>query len=103
MKTYNKVRNVTSVAELRANLSTHLSLVKAGGEVLVTDRGTPVARLVPVEDMIARGARMQELTRAGLVREAERQLDPQFLKGPRPVDSCSRGLEMIREERAEGP
>ena len=36
------------VAELKVRLSEYLSRVKAGEEVLVTDRGKPVARLVPV-------------------------------------------------------
>jgi prevent-host-death family protein len=36
------------VAQLKARLSEYLSRVKAGEEVLVTDRGRPIARLVPV-------------------------------------------------------
>ena len=36
------------VADLKARLSEYLARVKSGEEVLVTDRGRPVARLVPV-------------------------------------------------------
>lgn len=36
-----------SVSELKANLSHYLRQVRRGGELQVTDRGTPVARLVP--------------------------------------------------------
>lgn len=36
------------IAELKARLSEYLSRVEAGEEVLVTDRGRPVAWLVPV-------------------------------------------------------
>ena len=36
-----------SVSELKANLSRYLREVRRGGEIQVTDRGTPVARLVP--------------------------------------------------------
>lgn len=36
-----------SVSELKANLSHYLRQVRRGGEIQVTDRGTPVARLVP--------------------------------------------------------
>lgn len=35
------------IRELRQNLSKYLELVKAGENLLVTDRGEPVARLVP--------------------------------------------------------
>jgi prevent-host-death family protein len=37
-----------SVAELKAHLSPYLRMVRAGQDVIVTDRGVPVARLCPV-------------------------------------------------------
>ena len=36
------------VSELKARLSSYLAEVRAGGEVLVYDRTTPIARLVPL-------------------------------------------------------
>jgi prevent-host-death family protein len=38
------------VSELKARLSAYLADVRAGGEVLVCDRATPIARLVPVDE-----------------------------------------------------
>lgn len=38
------------VSELKARLSAYLAEVRAGGEVLVCDRATPIARLIPVVD-----------------------------------------------------
>ena len=38
------------VSELKARLSAYLAEVRSGGEVLVCDRTTPIARLVPVEE-----------------------------------------------------
>jgi len=38
------------ISELKARLSAYLAEVRGGGEVLVYDRATPIARLVPVED-----------------------------------------------------
>lgn len=38
-----------AVTELRANLARWLSIARDGEEIVVTDRGTPVARLVGVE------------------------------------------------------
>ena len=50
---YNAVVNVVSkevgVRELKARLSAYLAAVREGMEVVVTDRGRPVARLVPVD------------------------------------------------------
>ena len=37
----------TSITELKNSLSAYLRNVKAGEEVLITDRGRPIARLVP--------------------------------------------------------
>lgn len=39
----------TKVADLKAHLSSYLADVRAGASVLVCDRNTPVARLVPYE------------------------------------------------------
>jgi len=39
------------VRELKAKLSEHLARVKAGATLTVTERGRPVARLVPVEEV----------------------------------------------------
>lgn len=50
-----------SVTELRANLATWLDRVQQGAEVTVTDRGAPIARLVPagtsqlIHDLAERG------------------------------------------------
>jgi prevent-host-death family protein len=37
------------VSELKARLSAYLAEVRAGEEVLVCDRSTPIARLTPVD------------------------------------------------------
>lgn len=41
-----KVRQA-GIREVRQNLSALLDIVRRGREVLITDRGRPVARLVP--------------------------------------------------------
>ncbi len=38
------------IAELKDTLSAHLRAVEAGAEVEVTDRGRPIARIVPVTE-----------------------------------------------------
>jgi prevent-host-death family protein len=39
------------VADLKAHLSGHLRSVKKGATLVVLERGTPIARLVPVADL----------------------------------------------------
>ena len=60
------------IRELRQNASVYLRLVKAGETIEVTDRGEPVAQLVPIprnETTLAR------LVREGKVRPALASLD----------------------------
>lgn len=38
------------IAELKARLSHFLSITRSGEEVVITDRGRPVARLVPLAE-----------------------------------------------------
>jgi prevent-host-death family protein len=70
------------IAELKALLSETLARVKAGEEVLVTEHGRPIARLLPLS-AAAPAAATQELVRAGQVRAPEKPLDASFWKLPR--------------------
>lgn len=96
------------VAELKARLSEYLSRVKAGEEVLVTDRGRPVARLVPVGADIggagdeAEQRRLRAMEREGLVRLGSGGLPKGFFEKPRPEDREGRLREAVLEEREEG-
>lgn len=56
-----------SISELKANLSRYVREVRRGGEIQVLDRGTPVARLVPVVEDIRHSVR-ERLIRLGLVK-----------------------------------
>jgi prevent-host-death family protein len=87
---------VTSVAVLKASLSELLAGVKAGGEVIVTERGRPVARIVPYEPG---GAELDDLVRMGRVRRSRSRLPPDFWAGPRPADQGGRLLQALLEER----
>lgn len=90
------------IATLKARLSEYLRKAKAGEAVVVTDRGTPVARLGPLEGASALAGRVERLARAGLVRRPGPPLDSSFLEGPRPSDPEGRSLEAVLEERTEG-
>jgi prevent-host-death family protein len=52
-----------AVSALRADLATWIDRVRGGEEVVVTDRGTPVARLVAVDT----APLLERLTREGVL------------------------------------
>jgi prevent-host-death family protein len=93
--------NRFSVSYAKAHLSDLLRRVRAGKEVLVTDRGVPVARIVPVRvghlsetarDLVRRGVAMPP--REGGSRRLVREL-PRPPKAPRGVSL----LEALLAER----
>ena len=55
------------VARLKAELSRYLDAAKQGQEILITERGRPVARLVALRGSQRAGSRRQRLARAGLL------------------------------------
>ncbi|HYN04596.1 MAG TPA: type II toxin-antitoxin system prevent-host-death family antitoxin [Vicinamibacteria bacterium] len=91
------------VAELKAGLSRYLERVKAGHEVLVTDRGEPVAKLVPIAAEARRGSRRDRLVRQGLLLPGRGRVRASLLKPP--AGNAARGravLDALLEERREG-
>jgi len=88
------------VAELKARLSRYLERVKAGQEVLVTDHGRPVAKLVPVAEAEA-GSRRESLIRDGLLLPGRGKVRPSLLRPP-PKGLGASVLDALLEERREG-
>jgi len=92
-----------AVARLKAGLSGYLARVKAGEEVIVTERGRPIARIVPLSrDAAATAAQLAELARAGLVRIGSGRLPAGFWKMPRPSATRGAGVKVLVEERRSG-
>ena len=91
-----------SIGRLKARLSEYLRQVRAGRDLVVTDRGRPIARLAGLETERALEGRVADLVRSGLARRPERPLDPEFLERPRPSDPDGRSLESVLEERGQG-
>ena len=91
---------VTTIASLKASLSEFLAGVKAGEEVVVTERGRPVARIVPYA---SGGAELDELVRAGQVRRSRGGLPRGFWKRQRPADPEGLLLQALLEERETSP
>ena len=57
-----------AVSELKARLSKYLNRVKTGEEVLITDRGNPVARLIPISRAKTGRETMVSMEKRGLIR-----------------------------------
>jgi prevent-host-death family protein len=93
-----------SISETKAKLSALLDLVRAGETVTITDRGRPVARIVPAvgSDAGDDEARLERLERAGLIRRSKQKLDVEaFLARPR-ARSKESVVDALLEERREG-
>jgi prevent-host-death family protein len=90
-----------SVAQLKARLSEFIARARAGEEVLITDRGRPVARLAPLAGLPAAEGRLSALVRSGLARAPSARLGSAWLDSPRPRDPGGRSLDAVLEERAE--
>jgi len=91
-----------AVAELKASLSDYLAKVKAGEEVLVTDRGTPIAKIVPIRRMSAMTEQLCKLEREGLIVIGSGRFSKGFWSLPRPADPKGSVLAALLEERREG-
>ena len=91
-----------TVSRLKASLSEYLAGVRSGESLIVTDRGMPVAKIIP----LTRGdtevpAHLLELQRCGAVRLGTGALPAGFLEAARPLDAGGRVLESLLKEREE--
>jgi prevent-host-death family protein len=76
------MKRTTSVVDLKARLSEHLRLVKSGHELVITERGVPVARVVPLDEGERKSTRRLRLTRAGLMKPGRGKLPALLKKAP---------------------
>lgn len=81
----------TGIRDLKAHLSEYLERVRGGEEIVVTDRGRPVARIVPYSKRSAMEVGIQE----GWIDPARRRGLPQL----RRVRSSLGTLEVLEEDR----
>jgi prevent-host-death family protein len=80
------------IRELKNKLSAYLARVKEGEEIVVTDRGKPVARLVPVDGATDR---LAELVAAGLARPP---LEPRTPLNP-PIEIDGTVSDLVADQR----
>jgi prevent-host-death family protein len=92
-----------AVSKLKASLSEYLARVKAGEEVIVTERGKPIAKIVPLSrDQAEVPAHLLELARAGLIRLGSGKFPKGFWTMPHPADPTGAVLKALIEERESG-
>jgi prevent-host-death family protein len=80
------------VRELKNGLSRYLAAVKDGQELIVTDHGKPVARIVPVSRSIDR---LAELVAQGKVKPA--RPGPRYI--PKPMEGEGPLSDIVLEQR----
>jgi len=91
-----------SVSGLKASLSEYLMLVKTGEEVLLTERGKPIAKIISLRGSESTGdVRMAELERAGLARVGKGCLPDDFWRTPCLRDIKGAALVALISEREE--
>ena len=91
------------VAELKARLASYLKIVKSGSEILITDRGVPIAKLVPIDSARKRDTRRQRLAAAGLLTLGKGRMPRELLKPPTGDPGVGKSvLAALLAEREEG-
>ena len=95
------IQERVSIGQLKARLSEYLRRATAGREIVVTDRGRPVARLIGLEGELDMESRVLELVDTGKANGPQHPLDLGLLQKLRPSDPDGRSLEAVLEERAE--
>lgn len=68
------METVIGIRDLKTHLSRYLRQVKAGATLVITERGKPIGRIVPI--LPAAEARLQELLQAGMVAWSGHKLRP---------------------------
>jgi prevent-host-death family protein len=93
-----KAQKTIGIRELKEQLSGHIKEVKKGATLVITERGKPVARLLPVspaETPIE--ARLHELVDAGVIAWSGRKLSASVPTVP--VKGTKTVAEMLIEDR----
>jgi prevent-host-death family protein len=93
------------VSELKAGLSAYLERVKRGEQVVITERGRSIAKLVPIPPAeVAEEERILELERRGIALPPERAggVPPEYWAVELPKDPDGLARRALLEEREEG-
>ncbi|MGH7583796.1 MAG: type II toxin-antitoxin system Phd/YefM family antitoxin [Gemmatimonadales bacterium] len=92
-----------SISRAKNQLSALIKRVQRGEPVVITDRGVPVAKLVPVKLGVGVSERVIALAQQGLARLPARPPDADWLDLPRPTPTAGPSVvDLLLQERGEG-
>ncbi|MGH9949275.1 MAG: type II toxin-antitoxin system Phd/YefM family antitoxin [Pyrinomonadaceae bacterium] len=92
----------TNIGELKNHLSAYLAEVKRGGEVLVSDRNVPFAKIVPLKNTDDYEAEEMELVAKGLMTLPQDTSPlPDDFFDDLPFVTGNRAIKVLLEERDE--
>jgi prevent-host-death family protein len=86
-----------TISQTKNNLSALLKHVKRGEEVLILERETPIAKIVPVERVARRdlASLLADLERRGIVRTGRRKADPELTRKLGPPPKARSGADIV--------
>lgn len=89
------------IREAKAHLSRFIQIVKNGGEVVLTDRGKPVGKIVQFQQKeLSLSERIKDLENRGIIaREIEKKTPALFTPIPVPDNTAQK---FLREDRDAG-
>ena len=92
-----------SVSGLKASLREYLLFVKTGEEVLLTERGKPIAKIISLRGSdVSADLRVAKLERAGLAKSGKGCLPEVFWSTPSLRDTDGAAVAALFAEREEG-
>ena len=91
-----------TVSKLNASLSEYLRSGKAGEEVLVTERGRPIAKITPAASSNSLSDHLVEMEKQGLIKRGSGKLPKDFWDLPRPKDPKGLVVKAVLRDREEG-
>ena len=95
------MKRAASVVNLKARLSEYLRLVKAGREVVITERGVPVARLMPLDDTERKSSRRLRLAREGSLKPGRGRVPRLLQEAPKGDRLGTQVLDALLADRGE--
>ena len=93
--------HTTTVSRLKTSLSAYLRRVKAGEEVVITEHGRPIARLLPLASPESVPEHVKDLEARGLLKRGPKRLPADFWDLPRPADPRGATRAAVAREREE--
>lgn len=90
-----------NISKIKASLSEYLAKVKEGEEIILTERGYPIAKIIPFKGAVFYSKQRNALARKGILQLGKGKISPSFLEPSPVVDEKGTVLEALLNEREE--